>query len=81
MQQFDGAVLQDAGNQSSRMKSTKGGARKGAGSKAKDGATKMIRKNVSLDEPTIVKAQKIGEGELSMGLRVAVKDFQIKVKK
>ena len=59
------------------MKPTKGGARKGAGRKATDGALKVMRKLVTLDAPTVTKAQKIGDGELSRGLRVAVKAYKV----
>ena len=35
----------------------------------------MVRKNVMLDQQTVKKAQKIGEGNLSDGIRIAVTDF------
>ena len=37
----------------------------------------MARKLVTLDAGTIEKSQNIGDGELSKGLRVAVKAFEL----
>jgi hypothetical protein len=50
-----------------------GGPREGAGRKAEDEAEGTARYNVSLDAPTVKKAKKLGEGNLSLGLRKAVK--------
>jgi hypothetical protein len=50
-----------------------GGPREGAGRKAEDKAEGTKRYNVSLDDPTVKKAKKLGEGNLSLGLRKAVK--------
>ncbi len=50
-----------------------GGPREGAGRKAEDEAESTERYNVSLDAPTVKKAKKLGEGNLSLGLRKAVK--------
>jgi hypothetical protein len=58
-----------------KQKTTHGGKRPGAGSKAKDGATNLKRVSVSLDEPTESKAKRIG-GNVSVGLRIAVKAFK-----
>ena len=52
------------------MKNKRGGYRKGAGRKAEVTGTKRI--NVSLDPVTVSKARKMGEGNLSLGLRKAV---------
>lgn len=47
-----------------------GGARKGAGRKAKDGVeTKRV--NVTLDRFTLQSLRKIGKGNLSLGIRIA----------
>jgi len=37
----------------------------------------MKRFNVSLDEPTVSKAKRIGDNELSLGLRKAVKAYRL----
>lgn len=52
----------------------RGGARPGAGRKAptSDGGD-LIRKTVTLDQRTIDAAKHLGYGELSEGLRLAVK--------
>lgn len=52
----------------------RGGPRKGAGRKTQDGAKEMQRVNVSLDAGTIAKARKLGDGNLSAGIRKAVND-------
>ena len=52
------------------MTNKHGGYRRGAGRKAEVTGTKRI--NVSLDPVTVEKARKIGEGNLSLGLRKAV---------
>lgn len=39
--------------------------------------TPMKRFNVSLDEPTVSKAKRIGDNELSLGLRKAVKAYRL----
>ena len=51
-------------------KKQRGGYRRGAGRKAEVTNTKRI--NVSLDPVTVDKARKMGEGNLSLGLRKAV---------
>lgn len=38
----------------------------------------MQRVNVALDEPTIKKAGEIGSGNLSAGLRIAVRKYRAK---
>ena len=50
-----------------------GGPREGAGRKAEDGADGTKRYNVSLDAMTAKKANKLGDGNLSLGLRKAVR--------
>lgn len=50
-----------------------GGPREGAGRKAEDDAVGTKRYNVSLDSPTVKKALKLGGGNLSLGIRKAVK--------
>lgn len=52
-----------------------GGKRKGAGRKPADGARKLKPRLVSLDEATVKKARKVGEGELSLGLRRCVEAY------
>lgn len=52
---------------------TRGGARKGSGPKTLDGVRGMERKNVTLDAETIELAREIGSGDLSAGLRKAVR--------
>ena len=49
------------------------------GRKAKDGAHGVKRINVSLDEQTVVKAKIIGNGIMSEGLRIAVKNHGYKL--
>jgi hypothetical protein len=58
-------------------KSIHGGKRANSGSKAKDGATGLRHVTVSLDEPTVSKAKRIGDNELSLGLRKAVKAYRL----
>ena len=48
-----------------------GGARKGSGRKALDGATRLKRVTVSLDESSIEYLRKVGDGCLSVGIRRA----------
>jgi hypothetical protein len=55
----------------------RGGAREGAGRKAEDGVTQTKRVNVSLDSGTLEKAEKIGDGNVSVGIRRAVKKFKL----
>ena len=50
-----------------------GGPRKGSGRPTEDKAGKTKRYNVSLDRETVRKAEKIGDGNLSLGIRKAVK--------
>ena len=57
-----------------QSESKRGGPRKGAGRKTTDGAKDMQRVNVSLDTKTIAKARKLGDGNLSAGIRKAVND-------
>jgi len=56
-------------------KSKRGGARPGAGRKA-DGAPKTEQKNLRLDRETVARAKAIGDGNLSEGVRRAVKSYQ-----
>lgn len=51
----------------------RGGAREGGGRKAEDEAEDTKRYNVSLDAPTAKKAKKLGDGNLSLGIRRAVR--------
>jgi len=51
-----------------------GGPRKGAGRKAEDAGRGLARYNVSLDRETVTKARKLGEGELSRGIRKKFRD-------
>lgn len=53
------------------MAAKRGGARKGAGRKPKDGRCAMKRYNVTLDAATVAKLRHIGHGNLSVGIRVA----------
>lgn len=48
-----------------------GGAGRGQGIRAKDGATALVRKQVSLDDATITTLTALGDGELSLGIRRA----------
>ena len=48
-----------------------GGAGRGQGVRAKDGATALVRKQVSLDDATIATLSVLGDGELSLGIRRA----------
>ena len=48
-----------------------GGARKGSGRKALDGATGLKRVTVSLDDLSIEYLRKVGDGCLSIGIRRA----------
>ena len=52
-------------------KSTRGGARKGAGRKAVDSTGPVERKTVTLDVKTIQTMRNLGEGDLSRGIRRA----------
>jgi len=51
---------------------THGGPGRGQGVKAADGATGLKRVNVSLDEASIAAAKKLGDGEVSLGIRRAL---------
>ena len=53
-------------------KPRRGGARPGGGRPAADGARGMTRRNVTLDDETVDAARKLGDGDLSLGLRRAV---------
>lgn len=53
--------------------SGRGGAGRGQGAKAADGATGLRRVNVSLDDASIEALRALGDGELSLGIRRAVK--------
>lgn len=55
-----------------KAKDNRGGPRKGAGRKTQDGAKETKRVNVSLDAKTVAKARKLGNGNLSAGIRRAV---------
>lgn len=54
-------------------KTNRGGPRKGAGRHTGDGAKGMKRYNVSLDPETVETARQIGGGNISQGIRLAVK--------
>ena len=49
----------------------RGGARPGCGVKPADGAQGVIRKNVTLDQPSIDALRALGDGDLSLGIRRA----------
>ena len=53
-----------------------GGPREGSGRPKQDDAGKTDRHNVSLDRATVKKATKLGNGNLSLGIRVAVRSAQ-----
>lgn len=53
-----------------RKKKTHGGLRKGAGRKPIEQGYKRI--NIMLDEERIEKASRKGEGNLSLGIRIAI---------
>jgi hypothetical protein len=53
------------------MNAKRGGSRKGAGRKAKDGRTGMKRYNVTLDTKTVATLRQVGLGNLSEGVRIA----------
>ena len=57
------------------MTNKRGGYRRGLGRKADVSGTKRI--NVSLDPVTVEKARRIGNGNLSLGMRMAVKSFTV----
>jgi hypothetical protein len=48
-----------------------GGARPGGGIKPADGVQSVIRKNVTLDQASIDALRKLGDGDLSLGIRLA----------
>jgi hypothetical protein len=54
-------------------KPKRGGARPGAGRKAKDGASETVRKAMSLDKASVEWALEIGDGEFSVGVRRALR--------
>ncbi len=51
----------------------RGGAGRGQGRKAEDGAVGLLTKNVRLDQPTIDTLRSLGSGNLSVGIRLAAK--------
>lgn len=51
--------------------SIRGGAGRGQGRKAKDATGPLERKNVSLDKQSIETLRRLGEGDLSVGIRRA----------
>jgi hypothetical protein len=51
----------------------RGGAREGAGVKASDGATNTRRVNITIDDESDAIAQRIGGGDRSLGIRLALK--------
>jgi len=57
----------------SKQQRRRGGARPGAGRPTKDDAKNLKRINVMLDDTTINHGVKIGDGNLSLGIRRAVK--------
>ena len=58
------------------MRSKRGGARPGAGRPPLD-TVAMSRANVTLDIKTVEKAKKIGTGNLSEGIRLAVAKYKL----
>ena len=63
----------------SMTKPARGGSRPGAGRKTSDGAKELKRTNVMLDDSTIDRAIEIGEGNLSLGIRRAVKKLALRI--
>lgn len=59
-------------SKSSSDKPKRGGRRANAGRPSLDGIEGLKRRNVVLDDSTVEKAQLLGAGNLSAGLRVAV---------
>lgn len=55
-------------------KSNRGGIRPGQGRKTRDGIVKPLRATVALDAETMANARIIGGGNMSEGLRLAVKE-------
>ena len=53
-----------------------GGAREGAGRPAEDKASGLQRYHVLLDTGTVDKARKLGDGNLSLGLRLMAKGIK-----
>jgi hypothetical protein len=52
-------------------KGSQGGPGRGGGLRAADGATNLLRRQVSLDPETIATLTAIGDGNLSLGIRLA----------
>lgn len=50
---------------------THGGARPGGGKRPADGAQGVVRKNVTLDQASIDALRALGDGDLSLGIRLA----------
>ena len=55
------------------LKSTHGGAGRGQGVKAADGATGLKRRNISIDDASADVLREYGGGDLSVGIRRAAK--------
>lgn len=53
------------------LKSTHGGAGRGQGLKAADGATGLKRRNISIDDASADILRTYGDGDLSLGIRRA----------
>lgn len=58
-----------------------GGKRPGGGRKSLDGVVGTRRVTVSLDDATVEKAEAIGEGTISVGIRRAVAAYKISGRK
>ena len=52
-------------------RATHGGPGRGQGVKAADGATGLMRKNISIDQASIDTLRALGNGDLSLGIRLA----------
>lgn len=52
-----------------------GGRRKGAGRKASVSKGERIPRLIHMDNETVSKASRIGEGNMSLGVRKAVKEY------
>lgn len=59
----------------------RGGVRSGQGRKALDGVEGTRRVTLSLDDATVEKAEEIGEGTISVGVRKAVAAYKISGRK
>lgn len=56
--------------------SGRGGAGRGQGIKAADGATGLKRRNISIDDASAAVLREYGDGDLSVGIRRAAKQIK-----